>query len=489
MNRRRTPPRTAPTPVGRFVAGMGGTGLESAGCAHLLAQAADITLVLDAGGTVCDLAFGNEALAELVGAGWLGQHLSAIVAPDSQPKVAALLAGLPGQSPAVARQLNHGLADGQSLPVLYSALQIPAQSRMPARQMLFGRDQRMVAALQQRLVEAQLSMERDYARFRQAELRYRHLFQVAGEGVLVLDPGSHKVLEANPAAAQLLAMAPERLAGQGLVPLFADEAQAAVAGLLAAVRRAGRADTLVATLAEGRQRLQLSASLIHQEETHLLLVRLTPVAEARPRQSELAAPALIQALAQAMPDAMVVTDLQGRLIVANRGFETLSQTTGTAQWQQRGLDQWLGRGEVDLAVLLSNLRQRGTVKLYATSLRGEFGAETEVEISAVQLAEAGTLGFVVRDVGRRLAGGEAGTEEAELPRSVNKLAELVGRVPMKDIVADTTDMIEKRCIEAALELTRDNRASAAEILGLSRQSLYVKMRRYGLGDLGSAAQD
>ena len=67
--------------------------------------------------------------------------------------------------------------------------------------------------------------------------------------------------------------------------------------------------------------------------------------------------------------------------------------------------------------------------------------------------------------------------------------ELVGRVPMKDIVADTTDLIEKRCIETALELTRDNRASAAEILGLSRQSLYVKMRRYGLGDLGSAAQD
>ena len=41
------------------------------------------------------------------------------------------------------------------------------------------------------------------------------------------------------------------------------------------------------------------------------------------------------------------------------------------------------------------------------------------------------------------------------------------------------------CIEAALELTGDNRASAAEILGLSRQSLYVKLRRYGLGDLGS----
>jgi len=64
-----------------------------------------------------------------------------------------------------------------------------------------------------------------------------------------------------------------------------------------------------------------------------------------------------------------------------------------------------------------------------------------------------------------------------------QLTELVGRVPLKDLVRESTDMIEKLCIEAALEITGDNRASAAEILGLSRQSLYAKLRRYGLGEL------
>jgi DNA-binding NtrC family response regulator len=64
------------------------------------------------------------------------------------------------------------------------------------------------------------------------------------------------------------------------------------------------------------------------------------------------------------------------------------------------------------------------------------------------------------------------------------MTELVGRVPLKDIVRETTDLIEQLCIEAALELTGDNRASAAEMLGLSRQSLYVKLRRFGMGDPG-----
>ena len=56
------------------------------------------------------------------------------------------------------------------------------------------------------------------------------------------------------------------------------------------------------------------------------------------------------------------------------------------------------------------------------------------------------------------------------------------RSAMKDIVGETSDLIEQLCIEAALDLTRDNRAAAAEMLGLSRQSLYVKLRRYGMSD-------
>jgi DNA-binding NtrC family response regulator len=60
------------------------------------------------------------------------------------------------------------------------------------------------------------------------------------------------------------------------------------------------------------------------------------------------------------------------------------------------------------------------------------------------------------------------------------ILELVGSSTLKDIVAETTDVVEKMCIETAVELTRNNRVAAAEMLGLSRQSLYVKLRKYGL---------
>ena len=68
-------------------------------------------------------------------------------------------------------------------------------------------------------------------------------------------------------------------------------------------------------------------------------------------------------------------------------------------------------------------------------------------------------------------------------RSVEQLTELVGRVKLKDLVRESTDLAERLCIEAALELTKNNRASAAELLGLSRQSLYSKLHRFGIGNL------
>ena len=67
------------------------------------------------------------------------------------------------------------------------------------------------------------------------------------------------------------------------------------------------------------------------------------------------------------------------------------------------------------------------------------------------------------------------------PQSLRDMTELIGRVPLKELVRETSDIIERLCIEAALKTTNDNRASAAELLGLSRQSLYVKLRRYGAG--------
>ena len=130
-------------------------------------------------------------------------------------------------------------------------------------------------------------------------------------------------------------------------------------------------------------------------------------------------------------------------------------------------------------MLHTSLRQLQPVRNFATEVRTLSGVTLPVEVSAVCLARPETLYvFFVRDMERRLQGSTALSPAQASPFA--ELSQLVGRRPIKDIVGETVDTIERMCIEAALGLTHNNRASAAEMLGLSRQSLYVKLRRFGM---------
>ena len=471
-------------PFGAPESTLGTLGANALG--SLLTVANDITLVIDEHGVVRDLSSSMEdQLGEALSA-WIGRSLVDIAAIDSRAKIESMLRDLVSTAGAVPRwrQINAVLDSTQSL--LLSVAAVPIGG---GRSLVCGRDLRAIAALQQRLVEAQQSMERDYWKFRHAETRYRHLFQVASEAVLVVDATTQKVLEANPAAVRLVGDG----SAQGLVgqvfPMGLDERSVeGVNNLLAGVRATGVAESGRAELLDAHGEVAVSVSMYRQDRTTHLVIRLSP---ARPLGGADTAPstsALLLKLVQTSPDCMVVTDIAGRVMSANAAFVELVQMTTEEQVRGESLDRWLGRTGVDLSVLVSTLRQSGAVRLFATTLRGEYGAVSDVEISATMAphGERSSLGFTIRDVGRRLTGEARGKKE--LPRSVGQLTELVGRVPLKDIVGETTDMIEQLCIEAALELTHDNRASAAEMLGLSRQSLYVKLRRYGVGDLPADAE-
>ncbi len=456
--------------------------LDPDAAAMLITAASDIALIIDNQGRIRDLAFSSERLAvELEGSEtWVGREWLDVVSPDSQPKVATMLRNRSQAAPPRWRHLNHPSRSGGSVPVLYSTVQLAETGYLVA----FGRDLTDISELQQRLVDAQQSMERDYARLRHVETRYRLLFEMSSEAVMVVDATSLKLVEANPATREMFGENWKRALSRSLRDAFDNECQDRIQAMLAAVRAVGRAEPVRATLADTGRDVTITGSMFRQEGASLFLIRMLPVETDQPVAMPEASSQLLKLIENA-PDGFVVTGPDGRISAANAAFCDMIQLSTQEQTREERLDRWLGRPGVDMDVLMANLRQRGQVRLFQTVLRGEFGDTLDVEISAVQLVNGGQpgFGFAIRHVGRRPQASQQVQLPKELPRSVEQLTELVGRIALKDLVREATDVIEKLCIEAALELTGDNRASAAEMLGLSRQSLYVKLRRYGLGDL------
>jgi len=477
---------------------------------RLLGTASDVVLVLDRDAVVLDLHIPDEQLGGLIGTAWRGRAWRELVTLEGRDKVDALLADARAGQPARWRQVNHAVPGRDDVPVAYTALTLTEEAPGPRKPALLalGRDLRATAQLQRRLVDAQQAMERDYWRFREAETRYRTLFQTAPEAVLIADGTSLKVLEANPAAEALFARGPGRLAGLGLAGLFDAGSQARLQPLLAAPR----SGALDASLDRVRVRLaggsaaaadaefEVSVAVFRQQQSVQLLLRVRTATTGAPAgrrgaRGAVAAVAdshghLLEAFERQTADALVFTDNQGRILRANAAFATLSQLPSLDAARGELLDRWLGRTGVELNVLLTNLRNTPVVAAFPTVLRGEVGVDHEVEVSATRLdaGAAPALAFAIRDIGRRIEGSERSV--TTLGRSPTELTELVGRVPMKDIVAETAEVIEQLCIEAALQMTHNNRALAAQFLGLSRQSLYVKLRRYGLasGDGGGEGE-
>ncbi|MDQ8156356.1 MAG: transcriptional regulator PpsR [Gemmatimonadota bacterium] len=453
------------------------SGLAPDWAATLITATSEVALVVDRGGIIRHVEFSGAEPPVDGAESWVGTPWVDTVTPESRGKIEQMLREATTAGTTRRRQVNHPSRAGADIPVAYNAVRAEDGSVVAV-----GRDLRAISTLQQRLVDTQQAMERDYWKLRHVETRYRLLFQLSTDAIIVVDADTMKVVDASNAATRLFDLPAEKLVGRSFPLGIAVGSARAMEDLLAAARTTGHAGDVRITLADGRGESLASASCFRQENLTLLLIRL----------SRFAAPAGVSAtreqvlaLVQMAPDACVITDADGAIVYANRAFLDLAQLASEEQAKARSLGNWVGRPGADLQVFLSTLKKHGVVRVAASSVRGDLGLSSEIELSAVTLADGG-IGFILRDVGRRVATVPHGARD--LTKAVEDLTALVGRVSLPTLVKDTTDLVERHFIEAALELTGDNRTTAAEVLGLSRQTLYVKLRRHGLsgGDTDTA---
>ena len=450
----------------------------------LLSSVADLVLVLDAAGVIREpqpaspaaCAGKPAARGRLAHAArqWQGRAWIETFSRDSHPRAVEMLAEIHAKGFAGPRSMTHRTPAGVEVPVDCTASELGRRGGI----LVVARDLGRVAAMQVQLQETQQAMERDYHRMRQAESRYQLLFRLATRATLVVEAESLRIADANLAAGRLLGRSPAGLLECPASVCFDRAHRAELESLLASARASGRFCEARACLADGRTRVRVGATPYRaQQQTWLLLRVDRPGGEARRAPEALK----LAALMQAIPDAIVLTDGAGAILEVNPAFRDLVGIGDLRQALGRSLGDWLGRPGSEFGTILSNLKEEGPLRALAGWIRRDSGAWTEIELSAARLSTAAgpAIGFVLRRVAR-------GTREV-----VEKIgrgfvagfdsSRLVGRMPLSELIRDTTDFVERDFIAAALERARGNRTTAAEILGLSRQSLYMKLRRHGLG--------
>ncbi|MEM6857441.1 MAG: transcriptional regulator PpsR [Pseudomonadota bacterium] len=434
--------------------------------------AGDVTLVLDDTGTILDAAYDPDEFPGFEN--WVGSNWIETVTDESRPKIMEMLAAARRGEVQHWRQVNHPSRDGD-VPIRYALLSVNGGEHRIA----FGRDLRETGKLQARLLQVQQSLERDYMRMRHLEARYRMLFELSAEPVLIVEAQTLRVREANAAAHTLMSARAGTLQGKKLPTLLDKDSRDPMQTIVGAALTSGSVTPIPIKLLKPARDVTASIAGFTQDRGQFLLLRLVPMGDGESTQAR----SPVVDLVEEMPDAFIVANAQLELVSANHAFVEMVQAASVDQLRERHLSEWIGRPGIDLDLIEGQIQQHGSARNVSTVLRAPGDLEGEpVELSAVcSSGDDAHYAFVIRPIGRRLRDLPPGGEN--MPRSVEQLTDLVGRMSLKDIVRESTDLIERLCIEAALSYTADNRASAAEILGLSRQSLYSKLHRYGLGNL------
>jgi len=440
-----------------------------------LRDASDIVIILDSDKIIEDIHVSNakNSLGDLEH--WHGKNIETVLTTESIPKLQKRLAGLAkkndGHSTSI--ELNHVDGDGREFPVRYTLQSIKESKNT----VLVGRDLRSTAEVQQQLVRAQLALEKEYEKHRDFDTRYRVLRDNLNEAVLFIDASNGRILDTNLLATKLFNVEANGLVGQSINSVLKNMKRRSALEMLLNAAAEKNPLPMTAQATQTSATLKIHPTLFRSAGDMMLLCRLDSSEKETSETEQLTA--ALNTLYRAGSDAIVFTDSNGEIRHANEEFLALCDVVRLSDIKEKPIADYLLRGSIDQKILLETTMQTGRIKTFATKLRSAHGSEVDVEIASCHLNDQPDpfYGFVVRARPRTEA---LQDPENDSDRATHNAMELVGTAPLKELVAATADVVEKMCIETAVKLTDNNRVAAAGLLGLSRQSFYVRLRKYDL---------
>jgi len=160
-------------------------------------------------------------------------------------------------------------------------------------------------------------------RLRLSEIRYRRIFEAARGGILILDPITGKITDANPYMLNLLAYTNEEMIGKELWEIGLFEDLAVNRRALSELKQNGfirRRDLSVQTPSGEKRELEMECHLYPENGDEVIQCNIRDVTEQKKAAQEISEKARMLDLSN---DAMMVRDFHGRIRYWSKGAEEL----------------------------------------------------------------------------------------------------------------------------------------------------------------------
>ena len=440
----------------------------------VILRASDISLLIDTAGLILEVIYNTENKNLGNVEHWRTRNVRDFITKESALKLEEVLNLSSRKNETIEKdiiQLNHIKNGGEDFPIQYSIHPTGVKNQI----LLFGRDLTLIAQAQQELMKTQLKFEREYDRYRAFDTKYRVILEQCGSAFIIADEKG-QLIDFNKKAVAITEKA--NLSQMKLEDLFDQGTGIDILGELEALNKNTPSTALNVRVKENTKELQLKGTFFRSNDGVHILIRLSSSSSQKASHSK--EKNYLSDLYQKTSDAFVFIDAAGKIVDTNESFLILTEYPNIDEVVGKLFSDFLRNSTTDLKILTDNSKRLGKIRNYATDFITTFGSKIPVTISSTWVSNEDDdfYGFILRDSSNV----EFEKQNDNEKHSWEATTKLVGSAPLKELVAQTGDIAERICLETALNLANNNKVAAAELLSLSRQSLYVKLRKHNLLD-------
>ena len=306
---------------------------------------------------------------------------------------------------------------------------------------------RAVALLQQkaRILEAEIA-ERTQAgeRLSISESRYRRLFEEARDGILMVDPATYRITDANPSMTEFLGLDAEELVGRELwdVGLFKDRES-----VLEALGQFGetaipRSRHLSLKIRTGQRReAEFVSSFFHANGHKIIQCNVRDVTE---RKTAEEVSSHLAAIVESSHDAIISKSLEGIILSWNKGAERIFGYSAE-EVIGKPINILIPRDRVEEEpTILARLQRGERVDHYETVRQTKDGRLIYVSLAISPIRDGSgkivAASKIARDITERKQAEEQLREQAEIIETINRIGQVLSaELNLQNVVQAVTE--------------------------------------------------
>ena len=327
---------------------------------------------------------------------WIGRKITDFLTTESIPKIKSAIGKLEnGETVLYGLELNHVDNAYWQFPIKYNIHRLGKDGQI----ILLGRDLQTISENQQRFVKAQIASEESIEEKRELEAHFKVLLTKTTDALAFINAKSGEIIFSNPAFQELFfnddfkdekTKMESFIAGNSERKGFMEKLSIAAHGSY------DISEELETT--SGEVIFSITPNVYRAAGQQIIICKFLPKTIRKQGEKELTENLL--ATFHNSSDAIIFTDVKGSIQYTNERFLDLTNTSHKNEVIAQNLSDFLGRGEIDLAIMLENVMKSGAVKIYSTHLKSSFGTKIDIEasVSRNNSDANGLIAFIVREV-------------------------------------------------------------------------------------------